>query len=533
MTSFGTLLSLAFFLYFLSRRLPRLLHIFQQEEYDGARFLAWILRTLAFDRRVSALLLVAGAAGMLSPGDVKAYLPAVVLGLSARYEPDPRQSAKKKLAMTARASRIYYVSLILAGLAAWGGLALGHSFGAVVVMQLLPLTLVIGNGLLAPYETMLQTRIRRQAMQHLQEIAPRVVGITGSFGKTSVKHILGHVLTLNAPTLFTPGSVNTLMGISRVIRENLRKGCKFFLVEMGAYGEGSIARLCGLTPPSAGIVTALGAAHYERFGSLDAVAHAKFELADAVLKAQDGFVVVHEQVLQQPYARDYVAAHRAQFVVCGVEADADLRYEAPLQTPNGLEVAVAWQGQRYTLFAPLYGVQHGGNMALAFACAAKLGIAPDRIVAALRSTPQITHRLEVKNLNEPSVMIDDAYNSNPAGFQAALSILDMLGQHKKARRVLVTPGVTELGVQHDAVHQTLGQEAAARTDIALVVRPDVLKSFIEGYESAGGTGKVVPVADLTAARAWLAAHPAAAPFTGDVVLFENDLPDVLERRLSL
>src|SRR6202050_4878731 len=109
-----------------------------------------------------------------------------------------------------------------------------------------------------------------------------VIAVTGSYGKTSVKHILGHVLETAAPTLITPGSVNTAMGIARVVRERLQPHHRYFVVEMGAYGPGSIRRLCALTPPKMGLVTAIGMAHYERFKTLETVAAAKFELAEAV-----------------------------------------------------------------------------------------------------------------------------------------------------------------------------------------------------------------------------------------------------------
>src|SRR5206468_12245453 len=135
------------------------------------------------------------------------------------------------------------------------------------------------------------------AHSKLQRLNPVVIGVTGSYGKTSVKHILGHVLETAGPTLITPGSVNTAMGIARVIRERLQPHHRYLVVEMGAYGIGSIRRLCALTPPRLGIISAIGKAHYERFKSLDAVAQAKFELAEAAA-GNGGSVVAAADVVE-------------------------------------------------------------------------------------------------------------------------------------------------------------------------------------------------------------------------------------------
>ena len=175
-----------------------------------------------------------------------------------------------------------------------------------------PFTLVLGNILMMPLESRTQRKFWTEAHTKLKRLRPMVIGITGSFGKTSVKHILGHILSMHARTLYTPGSVNTVMGNTRIIREQLKPGVRYFIAEMGAYGIGSIKRLCDLTPPDFGILTTIGEAHYERFKSLETVAQAKFELSEAVI-AKDGKMIVGEEVLAQQYAVDYMNAHRDQF----------------------------------------------------------------------------------------------------------------------------------------------------------------------------------------------------------------------------
>ena len=274
------------FLGFAARRLLTYLHLFQQEEYDNRRFVAWWAGARAFDKRLSLTLLLIGigelVAGAHDPGWLWTGAAGLALIGAAALERDPRKDAKKKLAMTARAKRIYLIALaLLAVVAAIVVLTIDSVLGWLIPVQAVPFALVAANLLLAPAETRVQRRYWQEAHDKLLRLNPVVIGVTGSYGKTSVKHILGHILESAAPTLITPGSVNTAMGIARIVRERLGSHHRF-VVEMGAYGIGSIRRLCELAPPQLGIVTAIGKAHYERFKTLEAVASAKFELAEAV-----------------------------------------------------------------------------------------------------------------------------------------------------------------------------------------------------------------------------------------------------------
>jgi UDP-N-acetylmuramoyl-tripeptide--D-alanyl-D-alanine ligase len=532
---------------FAARRLLTYLHLFQQEEYDTRRFAAWLVANRAWDRRLSLALLALFAAQLILAAALRspplpawlfpALAGAACLG-AAVFEGDPRRDAKKPLAMTARARRIYGVALALivpVGIAA--ALATPLIIGWLVAVQLVPVALLAANLLLAPFEARVQRRYWQEAHDKLRRINPTVIAVTGSYGKTSVKHILGHVLETAAPTLITPGSVNTAMGIARVIRERLQPHHRYFVVEMGAYGIGSIARLCALTPPDIGIITAIGKAHYERFKSLDAVARAKFELAEAVVRDRDngggksngsGTAIVAADTLEFAWPRDFVARHRDRVVTVGGEAGADLAIETMTQHADGIAVAVRWRDKTYELRAPLFGLHQGRNLALAFAAACRLGLAPDDIVAALRSTPQIAHRLEVKRQPDGTVVIDDAYNSNPVGFASALALLDRL-QQPSGRRILVTPGMVELGDAHAAEHTRIGRLAAEHADILVAVAPHRVAPLTAAFAAAAPQHQVVSCASFAEARAWLDHNIKAR----DVVLIENDLPDLLERRLRL
>ena len=512
-----------------TRRLLRYLHIFQQEEYDGRRFANWLFAEAAFDKRLSAalLLLIVAARSMNIGWVVLNFAIAVAFFAFAATEADPRKEAKKKLVLTERATRILGVAFLLTFIAALIVQQLGGTWYWIALVQLLPFTLVAGNWLLSPYEKRVQDGFRTRAEARLREIGPTIIGITGSFGKTSVKHILGHVLQLNTSALFTPGSVNTVMGISRIINERLDHGTKYFIVEMGAYGKGSIERLCAFTPPDHGILTSIGAAHYERFKDLETVAEAKFELATAV-REHAGKMIIDEQILERAHAKQRVDTDRTAFVIVGESDAADIRIVSIRQSVKGLDVKLAEAGETTELFAPLFGLHHGRNMAVAFALARTLGIAAERIKAAMRSTPQIAHRLEVKPQPSGVIYLDDAYNANPTGFESALDLMQVLRQGD-ARRILITPGMAELGAKHDDAHRELGAKAGTSVDIAVVIKPQRIPTFLEGLKSAVRSQPAKPeihtFEQFSEARAWLDANARA----GDVVLVENDLPDLYER----
>jgi UDP-N-acetylmuramoyl-tripeptide--D-alanyl-D-alanine ligase len=513
------------------KRLLRYLHIFQQESYNECRFLSWLIGTRSIDRYVSLSLyfLIIGLtlSDRLSVQTVIESVVAIVFLVFAFFELDPRKEAKKKLIMTKRARRIYGVAFVCCIATGLLIIYFRLTIAWILAVQAIPLLLVIANIALMPVEYSIQQRIMRKATSRLAQIHPKTIGITGSFGKTSVKHILGHVLEMNAPTLFTQGSVNTLMGISRVICEDLRANCEYFIVEMGAYGKHSIEKLCRLTPPHFGIITAIGEAHYERFKSLDAVARAKFELAEAVITHDNSVMVVHESVLTQDYARHFIEKYSKQFLVCGLGSTADVKIEKIEQSTIGLTVQVDWRHQKYSLFAPLFGSNHASNVVLAFAAAVTLNISPDRVIAALRSTPQIQHRLEVKPQQNGSIIIDDAFNSNPSGFLVALELLSQLSANNRGRRILVTPGVVELGKKHDEVHKMLGEASAGHADIVFVVRGDRISTFVEAYKLNSKQGVLHSVASFSQAEAWLTANTQV----NDIILLENDLPDIIETKM--
>jgi len=513
------------------RRLLRYLHMLQQDDYNNNRFLNWMFTSRSIDKKLSLVVLGLGVLAFIFRNSDNSYLfigafGLVLLGWSF-LETDPREAAKKKLVVTQRAKRILFVGLGFNVLVALLIVLFAPAFLWVLAIQAIPFLLCLGNISLRPYEANIQKGFREEAQAALASVNPKVISVTGSFGKTSVKHIVGHVFSLNTKTLMTPGSVNTEMGVSRILREELQPSCKYFVTEMGAYGIGSIARLCKFTPPDIGIITAIGAAHLERFGSLENTAKAKFELAEAVLAKPEGQMILHDSVMVYGDKFDFIQNNRDRVTVVGSSKDSDIVISRRSQTVDGLEIDLEYKGVTYSLFAVLFGEHHGDNMALAFATAVVVGLDPEKVVASLKSAPQIKHRLEVKKQPDGTVYIDDAFNSNPKGFEAAMGLMKKITP-AGSKSILVTPGIVELGDEHDRVHTGLAVKAAELADVVLAVNPSRIPTFV-GALSDDASTELVQFETFLEADAWLRANVTA----GDVVLIENDLPDLFNDPLDI
>lgn len=546
-SGFMIIFSLFTILAFVQLRGKVLLMFFQQEEYETDRFLNWIGENKAFDLRTSIGITLALIIRFFAPDGlfVLATIVLLVMALSfalgARVSQVILNEAKKPLVMTMRAKRIHLiywaVMIVFISIPVYfmeAGLP-----SVILVLALItqapPLAIVIANKALSPFEKAVKAKFRREAELKIETLRPKIIALSGSYGKTSTKHILAHILGAATPTLFTPGSVNTEMGVTRIIRENLEPKHKYFVVETGAYQKGSIANLCTLTPPDVGVITSIGMAHYERFKSVETVLEAKFELAEAVQRKQGPVIIncdgIPADLLKTRLDQDTEQGVKG-YILAGREGssfDLDLTMTRAVETAEGLEMDLTYKGDSFTLKAPIYGLMQAENIMVAAGAALALGYPPSTIKAALTSLPQTKHRLEVfKNANAPTV-IDDAYNSNPVGFAAALHTLDILSQETGGRRILITPGMVELGEAHDERHRELGTLAGTKTDITVLVTPDRIPTFIEGFNKTAPEGNpngtaLMSFATQGEAEVWFKANSKPT----DVVLWENNLPDLFE-----
>ena len=512
-------------------RVRRMLHLLQLEHYENARLFVWLRRrgevadAPMLVAAALALVAVAGAAVAPIVELVAGALAAAVL-IGVR-RPEPRSDIKP-LVFTERARRLFATSLATPAAALLLGVVLTIALGsdlpfaiagalAVAAVPGAAWALAACNAALAPVQRRINARFERAATDKLESIAPRVIGITGSYGKTTTKVCIGAVLSEQVRTLITPASFNSRLGVIRTINELLEPGHEAFVVEMGMYRKGDIAELCELVHPGIGVLTAIGPVHLERLGSIDAIADAKSELPRAL--PAGGRLVANGDDAR---VREIAASVDVETVLYGLASDdAHVRAEEIALVDGHTSFTLVIGDRRAEVTAGLLGRHNVSNLLAAAAVGDVIGMPIERIAAGLSKVAPPEHRLApIPNPRAGIIVIDDAYNSNPAGAAAALEVL---GGHPAKRRILVTPGMVELGDEEAALNERFGRQAAAVCDHVILVGPERTKPIAAGLREAGfDRDAITVVRDIGEATKVLGGLTRA----GDVILFENDLPDM-------
>ncbi|MEG1775425.1 MAG: UDP-N-acetylmuramoyl-tripeptide--D-alanyl-D-alanine ligase [Clostridia bacterium] len=428
------------------------------------------------------------------------------------------KKSKKKFAFTGRVKRLYVVFfLVMIGCS----LAVCAMSPLAVLPALWPLLLpfvVALSGLFAwPIEKLISELYFRDARRKLLA-NPNLtrIGITGSYGKTSVKHILGTILSEKHPTLITPASYNTPMGVTRTIREKLNPSHQIFVGEMGARHVGDIREMCRLVRPTIGIITSVGPQHLETFKTVERVASTKYELIEA-LPQKDSHSYFYDD---GSFCLQMWQKTTKPKTLCGTNPEtADCWYD---------DVRVSAEGSTFMLHlrdrgsiechTRLLGEHNIHNIVLAAAVASDLHMSLKQISHGIEKLQPIRHRLELLHSAGGFTIINDAFNSNPVGAKAALQVLSGFPK----RRIIITPGMVELGRKEAEYNRAFGRTMAACVDIAIIVGKGRAAPIIEGLQEAGFPQESIHRVDsLDESTALL--HTLVLPT--DTVLYENDLPD--------
>jgi UDP-N-acetylmuramoyl-tripeptide--D-alanyl-D-alanine ligase len=523
-------------------RVYRLARFYQIEEYKANRFAVWWLgaRARALPPRAltagvlgAVLCVVLGEGGPLVPA-----LIALVSGAAAGWLP-AEVEVKKAFVPTARAKRLLAASWLTAALAVVLGVMLvggrisstGLQMGLAGLVGLAgwllgPLWLMLGNLLTWPIEEATRRYYVGKARATIRRINPTVVGITGSYGKTTTKNFVAGLLDGFARVYPTPKSFNTMLGVSRAINADLTDhyALDYFIVEMGAYFPGEIKRICGLTPPRIGIVTEVGPMHLERFKTLERTMIAKYELIAAL--PADGVGIFN---WDNDYVRRMMAkGHPRTRIGVSKTADpanppAEVRLIASdiRETLDGLSFVITdVQGGTSERFeVPVAGEHNVTNLLCAVAVGLEAGMTLEALAARARMLQPAEARLVTQRTAQGITIINDAYSANPIGARSALRAL---GLHTSGRRVLITPGMVELGELMERENRALGEFAAAYATDVILVGGERTRPIAEGLRAAKfPTDRLLVVERLSEAIAWTQTHLAA----GDTVLYLNDLPD--------
>jgi len=389
------------------------------------------------------------------------------------------------------------------------GPAIGHLFGvgpAVTTAIALgaPSLMDAALAALAPVERKLARRFVKQASARLDQIDPVRVAITGSYGKTTIKGFVRHLLSGTRAVVVSPASFNNTAGLSRTVNEHLSADTEVFVAEMGTYRRGEIAEMCSWIRPSVSVLAAIGPVHLERFGDLDTIVSAKSEVF-ATSKTAILNIDAHGLAVEA----DRLAASGIRVIRCSsVSPDADVY----VQGEGTLTVWVAGK----ILATDVQVDAAPTNVACAVAVARVTGVSDEVIAERLPGLPAAEHRRQVVVADSGITIIDDTYNSNPAGADAAVATLNRL---KANRKVVVTPGMVELGNRQRPENEKFGQRAAQVADDLLIVAR--VNSAALTHGARGQKARIHHTATREEAVQWVRDNLSA----GDAVLYENDLPD--------
>lgn len=495
------------------------LHMFQLNGYKNKEHLHWLQKNIRQQWILAACALY-GILNLCISNVVTDIIGCAVLAVVILvYQAMRKQHAKKKLVYTARVKRLITTDVILA-LCVWGlVVGLGGIRLSTGILQILTglqvILLVVTNVINHPIEAGVSRYYINDAKRKLREVKGlTVIGVTGSYGKTSVKFYLQTLLQDRFNVLVTPESYNTPMGVVRTIRESLKPTHEIFVCEMGARHVGDIKEICDIVHPRHGIITSVGPQHLETFFNMENIKNTKFELADAL--PADGMLFLNGD---NEHIQDKAAGYQNKIFYYSEGNGAGYCASDLKLSRLGTEFTVtAPDGESERFQMRLVGAHNVINVMGAIAVAHSLGISLKELRVPVRRIEPVEHRMQLREHGAVTV-IDDAYNSNPVGSKAAVETLAMF----EGVRILITPGMVELGEKEAEYNYKFGTYAADCCDYILLVGKKHTEPIREGVLSKGFPEEKCLVYDrLEEAVSYAYAIREQAH---KYILLENDLPD--------
>ncbi len=522
-------------------RMKYFLHMIQLEGYKNKEYKKWIKEFTykVFSKRINISFIVIVLISALYiitytsyKGNLLVWLSYIVVWsvsilLSIKFK---KEKTKKDLVLTKRAKRLFASNIIVVLLE----VTLIHLlyylvlrdiyfypivlFGLAFIYYQVPNNMIISNILVSPIEKRINKYYYDLAYDKVRKYDNlNIVGITGSYGKTTTKYITSTILNEKYKTLKTPESYNTPMGISKVINNTLNDEHEAFVVEMGARKKGDIKEDAMLANPSIGVLTAIGPTHLETFKSIENIMKTKYELIEEL--PSEGIAIFN---YDNKYVRRLADKTFKEKILYGLEDTEDLDLFAK-------DITVNEQGSSFLLCdsngdsirceTKLLGKHNILNLLAGAAVGKTLGLSLEQIARGIKKVEPVPHRLQLINSGTGVIVIDDAFNSNPVGANAALEVIN---KFKDGRKIIITPGMIELGKEEYNENKKFGQNIATICDYAILIGEKRTKPIYEGLINEGyKRDRIFVVNSLDEATKKLQEVVKAK----DVVLFENDLPD--------
>ena len=512
------------FLYLLYKS-KKAMHMLQQNWYnDNDRYINWIFDNkskifLIFDLLFVVFIFLKDNLLIIS------FILFYIVAFFIHRNKVKNEQSKKPLVITARIKRLYttliivYLLLIYVTTIMWfNPLNMSfYYFYVSLIIYINYLFVYLCNVINKPIELLVKNHYLRMAKSKLASMTNlKRVAITGSFGKTSTKHILNEILNVKYNSFATAKSYNTMNGLMISINNMLDKFNDIFIAEMGAFTNGEIKRKTAFIKPQYGIITVIGEAHLESFGTLENTTRAKFELVDGL--PDDGVAILN---MDDKYQVSYDRKSKCRVIwVSTKNRDADVYADNVKLSSSGMKFDVSFKGMKkpVSFETKLLGFKNIYNIIESLALANELGLTPEQMQIGVKRLKAIEHRLELKKYGNIDI-IDDAYNSNPSGAKMALEVLSMMD----GKKIVVTPGMIELGDKQYEENKKLGLEIADVCDEVILIGEEQTKPIMDGLKEKKYDEKHIHVL-----KDVKLAFPLMKKLSSDktYVLLENDLPDM-------
>jgi len=351
------------------------------------------------------------------------------------------------------------------------------SLSLAVLLVLVPLIVTAAVLALHPFTKMQKQRILERAKNTMRNYHPIVIGVTGSYGKTSTKEFLKTILSQRYSVLATPKNINVDIGVAQVILQDLKEHHEVFIVEMGAYTKGEIASTCDLVHPIIGVITTIKEQHLALFGSREAIKHAKAELYQSL--PSSGLAVVNRDNPQCIEVSNMTDAKKKFFST----QDVAHVYATDIHvTPHELQFVLHCGSEKRPVHTPLHGQQVIPSILAAVVVADHLGMSLAEIVQGIEKLEPLEGSMHLRSGKNHALIIDDHYNSNPDGFLAAINYLSIF---QERRKIIITPGMLELGQESEMHHRIVGNRAGEVADLLIITKDDSAKPLWDAAKSGG------------------------------------------------
>lgn len=497
-------------------------HMFQLESYKPERYRTWMKTNKSDLINIRELLFLIPLIALFINKRIALIVQIILLVLM--WISRNIYKEKKPLVITSRIKRLYItsVTIIIVLMMITSILFIkcniyAQAIGVLILDVLMFLSMYfvfIVNFINTPIEDSINKKFYNMAKSKLKQMPNlTVIGITGSYGKTSTKYILSTILNQKYNVLITPGNFNTLLGVERTINENLKSTDQIFICEMGAKNVGDIKEICDLVHPTYGVLTAVGPQHLDTFKTLENVRKTKMELINSLPK--DGFAFMNfedENIKNIKLDKEHIKY--------GLNNENDVyAYNIKMSEDGAVFDVHTPSGDIKEIRTKLLGENNIINVAGAVSVAIKLGLTVDEIKLGIRYLKPVEHRLELRKNPNGLIIIDDAYNSNIKGATKAFETLKLF---ENKTRIIVTPGIVDLGEKSEKYNKQLGKKAAECADFVILVGKKQAPPIKEGLLSNNYPEEKIYIAENInkAIEKWN-----EFPANETVILLENDLPD--------